>query len=56
MWMQNAICHNLAQGFSDKEALALTSMDLGYGDEGGWYVMQVYGRRDAESFPVLVQS
>lgn len=38
------------------EALALTSMDLGYGDGGGWYVMQVYGRRDAESFPVLVQS
>ncbi|ENQ6442252.1 integrase domain-containing protein [Citrobacter freundii] len=47
-WAQDAIRHYLAQGFSDKEALALTSMDLGHGDGRGRYVVQVYGRREEE--------
>ncbi|EDU9481266.1 site-specific integrase [Salmonella enterica] len=45
-WAQDVIHHYLAQGFSDKEALALTSMDLGHGDGRGRYVVQVYGRRE----------
>lgn len=45
-WAQDAICHYLAQGFSEKEALAMTAMDLGHGDGRGRYVAQVYGRRD----------
>lgn len=45
-WAQEAIRHYLAQGFSEKEALALTAMDLGHGDGRGRYVAQVYGRRD----------
>ncbi|EAA8369201.1 DNA-binding protein [Salmonella enterica] len=45
-WTQDALRHYLAQGFSDREALALTSMDLGHGDGRGWYVVQVYGRRE----------
>ncbi|MBA4714497.1 MULTISPECIES: integrase domain-containing protein [Citrobacter] len=47
-WTQDAISHYLAQGFSDKEALALTAMDLGHGDGRGRYVAQVYGRREEE--------
>ncbi|KAA1275240.1 DNA-binding protein [Citrobacter pasteurii] len=47
-WAQDAIRYYLAQGFSEKEALALTSMDLGHGDGRGRYVAQVYGRRDEE--------
>ena len=47
-WAQDAIRHYLAQGFSDKEALALTSMDLGHGDGRGRYVVQVYGRWEEE--------
>ncbi|MCL7683105.1 integrase domain-containing protein [Citrobacter youngae] len=47
-WTQDAIRHHLAQGFSEKEALALTAMDLGHGDGRGRYVAQVYGRRDEE--------
>ncbi|BEJ32923.1 hypothetical protein OIPHN330_15430 [Citrobacter freundii] len=43
--LQEAIRYYLAQGFSEKEALALTAMDLGYGDGRGRYVAQVYGRR-----------
>ncbi|EHF7786698.1 hypothetical protein J3Y33_001840, partial [Salmonella enterica] len=39
-WAQDAIRHYLAQGFSDKEALAQTAMDLGRGQ----YVRLVYGR------------
>ncbi|KAA8995849.1 MULTISPECIES: integrase domain-containing protein [Pectobacteriaceae] len=42
-WAQDAIRHYLAQGFSEKEALALTAMDLGHGDGRGRYVAQVYG-------------
>ncbi|EBO7883947.1 DNA-binding protein [Salmonella enterica] len=47
-WAQDAIRHYLTQGFSDKEALALTAMDLGHGDGRGRYVVQVYGRREEE--------
>lgn len=43
-WAQDAIHHYLARGFSRKEALAMTSMDLGHGDGRGRYVAQVYGR------------
>ncbi|HEE0107377.1 TPA: integrase domain-containing protein [Citrobacter gillenii] len=43
-WAQDAICHYLAQGVSEKEALAMTAMDLGHGDGRGRYVAQVYGR------------
>ncbi|MDI3451495.1 integrase domain-containing protein [Enterobacter sp. V89_11] len=45
-WAQDAIRHYLAQEFSEKEALAMTAMDLGHGDGRGRYVAQVYGRRD----------
>ncbi|EJS1737823.1 integrase domain-containing protein [Escherichia albertii] len=31
-WAQDAIRHYLVQGFSEKEALAMTAMDLGHGD------------------------
>lgn len=44
-WAQEAIRHYLAQGFSEKEALAMTAMDLGHGDGRGRYVAQVYGRQ-----------
>lgn len=44
-WAQDAIHHYLAQGASEKEALAMTAMDLGHGDGRGRYVAQVYGRR-----------
>lgn len=47
-WAQDAIRHYLAQGFSEKEALAMTAMDLGHGDGRGRYVAQVYGRREEE--------
>ncbi|EDF8126218.1 DNA-binding protein, partial [Salmonella enterica subsp. enterica serovar Dublin] len=40
--------HYLAQGFCEKEALAMTAMDLGHGDGRGRYVAQVYGRRDTD--------
>lgn len=44
-WAQEAIRYYLAQGASEKEALAMTAMDLGHGDGRGRYVAQVYGRR-----------
>lgn len=47
-WTQDALRQYLAQGFSEKEALAMTAMDLGHGDGRGRYVMQVYGRREEE--------
>ena len=34
-WAQDAIRHYLAQGFSEKESLALTATDLGHGDGRG---------------------
>ena len=42
-WAQDAVRYYLEQGFSEKEALALTSMDLGHGDGRGRYVKRVYG-------------
>ncbi|MBU5642167.1 MULTISPECIES: integrase domain-containing protein [Citrobacter] len=45
-WAQDAIRYYLAQGFSEKEALAMTAMDLGHGDGRGRYVAQVYGRKE----------
>ena len=45
-WAQDAIRHYLAQRFNEKEALAMTAMDLGHGDGRGRYVAQVYGRKD----------
>jgi site-specific recombinase XerD len=45
-WAQDAIRHYLAQGFCEKEALAMTAMDLGHGDGRGRWVAQVYGRRE----------
>ncbi|MBE8596288.1 integrase domain-containing protein [Xenorhabdus sp. BG5] len=36
--------HYKAQGFSEQEAQALVSMDLGHGDERGRYIRQVYYR------------
>lgn len=47
-WAQDAIRHYLAQGFSEKEALAMVAMGLGHGDGRGRYVAQVYGRRDRD--------
>ncbi|MFW8411894.1 DNA-binding protein, partial [Klebsiella pneumoniae] len=47
-WTQDALRRYLAQGFSHREALALTSMDLGHGDGRGRYVVRVYGRREEE--------
>ncbi|EAP9886853.1 integrase domain-containing protein [Salmonella enterica] len=47
-WAQDAIRHYLAQGFCEKEALAMTVMDLGHGDGRGRYVAQVYGRKDTD--------
>lgn len=47
-WAQDAIRYYLAQGFCEKEALAMTAMDLGHGDGRGRYVAQVYGRRDTD--------
>lgn len=46
-WAQDAIRHYLARGFCEKEALAMTAMDLGHGDGRGRYVAQVYGRKDS---------
>lgn len=47
-WAQDAMAHYLQQGFSQKEALALTSMDLGHGDGRGRYVERVYGLNGEE--------
>ncbi|WDC10924.1 integrase domain-containing protein [Escherichia albertii] len=47
-WAQDAIRHYLVQGFSEKEALAMTAIDLGHGDGRGSYVAQVYGRHEEE--------
>lgn len=38
------IQHYQSQGFSKRDALAMTSQDLGHGDERGRYVQQVYSR------------
>ncbi|OWG22441.1 DNA-binding prophage protein [Klebsiella pneumoniae BIDMC 35] len=43
-WAQDAIQHYQEQGLSHKEALAVTSTDLGHGDGRGKYIEQVYNR------------
>lgn len=45
-WAQDAIRHYLAQGYSEKEVLAMTAMNLGHGDGRGRYVAQLYGRKE----------
>ncbi|MFJ5484327.1 integrase domain-containing protein [Pectobacterium actinidiae] len=47
-WAQDAIRHYRQQGFSRREAYALTSMDLGHGDGRGRYIRQVYGQEVAQ--------
>ncbi|MBD2811447.1 integrase domain-containing protein, partial [Xenorhabdus sp. Vera] len=39
---QQSGAHYIAQGFSEREALALVSMDLGHGDGRGRYIRLVY--------------
>ncbi|EBS7635970.1 DNA-binding protein [Salmonella enterica] len=43
-WAQDDIRRYLAQGFSEKEALAMVAMDLGHGDGRGRWVKHVYAR------------
>lgn len=40
---QDQIDHYLKQGYSEQEALAKVSMDLGHGDGRGRFIKQVYG-------------
>ncbi|HEY2453777.1 MAG TPA: integrase domain-containing protein [Scandinavium sp.] len=47
-WAMDAIQHYRQQGFSEKEALAMVSMDLGHGDGRGYYVARVYNKVDVE--------
>ncbi|CAM3375846.1 hypothetical protein XNC1_3480 [Xenorhabdus nematophila ATCC 19061] len=39
---RQAGAHYKTQGFSEREALAQVSMDLGHGDGRGRYIRQVY--------------
>ncbi|MEM6160668.1 integrase domain-containing protein [Erwinia sp. P6884] len=48
-WAQDAIRFYQEQGFSRKEANALTSMDLGHGDGRGRYVERVYGLQEVQA-------
>lgn len=48
-WAQDAIRFYQEQGFSRKEANALTSMDLGHGDGRGRYVERVYGLQEDQA-------
>lgn len=43
--IEDYIRHRLAQGFGQKEALAMVAMELGHGDGRGRYVAQVYRLR-----------
>lgn len=45
---QDVMTHYLAQGHTKKEALALTSMDLGHGDGRGRYVEKVYSLKGGQ--------
>ncbi|EEC0297089.1 DNA-binding protein [Salmonella enterica subsp. enterica] len=47
-WAQDDIRRYLAQGFSEKEALAMVAMDLGHGDGRGRWVKQVYAQGRTE--------
>ncbi|WP_048636101.1 integrase domain-containing protein [Brenneria goodwinii] len=42
-WAQDAMHYYRRQGFSNREARSLVSMDLGHGDGRGRYVERVYG-------------
>lgn len=41
--VQNLICYCKAQGHSEKEVMAMVSMDLGHSDSRGRYIKLVYG-------------
>jgi integrase len=45
---QDAIQYYIKQGYTQKEALALTSMDLGHGDGRGRFVKAVYGAKNEQ--------
>lgn len=45
-YTQNVTEHHIKKGFSQKEAEALASMDLGHGDGRGHYVARVYNKVD----------
>lgn len=45
-YTQNVTAHHIKKGFSQKEAEALASMDLGHGDGRGHYVARVYNKVD----------
>ena len=47
-YAQDATKYYLAQGYSQKEAEAMVSMDLGHGDGRGQYVARVYNRTSDE--------
>ncbi|UGA51791.1 MULTISPECIES: integrase domain-containing protein [Dickeya] len=42
-WAQDAMRYYRRQGFSNREAYAMVSMDLGHGDGRGRYVERIYG-------------
>ncbi|ATZ93050.1 integrase domain-containing protein [Dickeya fangzhongdai] len=44
-YAQDAEAYYKSQGFSEKEAYALTSMDLGHGDGRGDYIKRVYSQK-----------
>ncbi|MFN7073946.1 DNA-binding protein, partial [Proteus mirabilis] len=44
-YAQDVEKYYLSQGFSQKEAYALTSMDLGHGDGRGDYIKRVYSQK-----------
>lgn len=44
----DAMKYHLEKGFSQKEAEALVSMDLGHGDGRGHYVTRVYNKVDSD--------
>lgn len=43
-WVQDATRYYKAEGYSENEAYALASMDVGHGDGRGRYVRRVYGK------------
>jgi len=47
-WAQDAIRYYAQQGYAPKEAIAMTSMDLGHGDGRGRYVKYVYGLSEVQ--------
>lgn len=43
-YSRDAVAHHINKGFSQKEAEALVSMDLGHGDGRGYYVARIYNK------------